>query len=252
MLSMLMFLLGIVGYVSIPKEEAPDVSLPQLYISTSLSGISAADADKLLTIPISNEMKGLNGLSEISSTSSIGHSSVVLEFTADTLIKDVLPDVRENLDKAKVQLPDDATEPRIIEINPSLFPIFVVNLFGDVEENELHTISKSLRKKIESLDGVVEASLLGGREEVLEILVDPSAVESYGLDLQQVVALVQSNNRLVAAGSIESDEGSYSVKLPGLIQSLDDVLSLPVKTVGSRVITYSDIAYGRYTFKDPS
>lgn len=130
-------------------------------------------------------------------------------------------------------------------------PMLVLNLAGNVPERALTNIAKKLREKLEGISGVLEVNLIGAREELMEVVVDPLAMESYGLDQAQIVAFVANNNKLVAAGAMQSTEGRFPVKVPGVFESPEDVLNLPIKAVGERVVHFKDIAQVRRTYKDP-
>jgi multidrug efflux pump len=129
-------------------------------------------------------------------------------------------------------------------------PMLVLNLAGNVPERTLTTIAKDLEEKLEGLGGVLEVNLIGTREELMEVVVDPLAMESYGLDQAQIIQFVSRNNRLVAAGALHSSEGRFPVKVPGVFESAEDVLDLPIKAVGERVVHFGDIAQVRRTYKD--
>ncbi len=251
MLLFLVIVSGIVAYGVIPKEESPDVTLPQLYVSTSLDGISAKDADKLLAHPIVSELEGIDGLNKIASTGAEGYAAISLEFDSDVDIDKALVDVREQVDRAKASLPDDAREPTITEINVALFPILVIALSGSLEDRVLFQVAESLQDRLETVPGVLEAKIEGDREEFAEVIVNPYALEAYNLNLQEVIRLISSNNRLVAAGALDTGQGRFSVNVPGLLESESDILNLPIKAVGDKIVTYRDIAVGRRAYKDP-
>lgn len=250
MLLSLVVVSGMVAYSAIPKEEAPDVNIPILYVSTSLEGISALDADKLLAAPIVRELEGIDGLTKIASTGAEGYAAITLEFDSDVNIDLILPDVRANVDKAKNNLPTDARDPSITEINVALFPVLVITMSGNIDEAILYKFVEDLQDGLESLPGVLEANIRGEREEFAEIIINPYALETYNLNIDELIGLVASNNRLVAAGALDTGEGRFGVKVPGLLEDEQDILNLPIKVVNDKVITYQDIAVGRRTYKD--
>lgn len=250
MLVALIVVSGISAYSSIPKEEGPDVNIPVLYVSTSLEGISSVDADKLLAAPIVRELEGIDGLEKITSTGAEGYAAINLEFDSSVDIDEILPDVRANVDKAKNNLPADASDPFITEINVALFPVLVITMSGNVDEAVLYTFVDELQDVLEGLPGVLEANIRGEREEFAEIIVNPYSLEAYNLNLDELIGLVSSNNRLVAAGALDTGQGRFGVKVPGLLEDEEDILNLPIKVVNDKVITYQDIAVGRRTYKD--
>ncbi|MBE8182481.1 MAG: efflux RND transporter permease subunit [Candidatus Portiera sp.] len=250
MLVALIIISGISAYSAIPKEEKPDVAIPILYVSTSLEGISAADADKLLASPIVRELEGIDGLEKITSTGAEGYAAINLEFDSGVDIDEILPYVRASVDKAKNNLPEAARDPYITEINVALFPVLVITMSGNVDEVVLYKFVEELQSGLEGLSGVLEANIRGERTEFAEIIVNPYSLEAYNLNLDELIGLVSSNNRLVAAGALDTGEGRFGVKVPGLLEDEQDILNLPIKVVNDKVITYRDIAVGRRTYKD--
>ncbi|WP_240223464.1 efflux RND transporter permease subunit [Rheinheimera hassiensis] len=251
MLLLFLFIAGITAYQSIPKEANPDVAIPMMYVSMSLDGISPEDGERLLVRPMEHELRSLEGIKKMTSTSSEGHASVMLEFDAGFDADKALADVRVKVDAARAKLPSEADEPTVNEINVALFPVLSVGLSGPISENQLVFIARQLQENIEAIPEVLEVDIGGDREDLLEIVVDPQVLEGYGLDYQQLFTLVSNNNRLVAAGSLDTGAGRMAMKVPGVIENLDDVLSMPIKVDGDTVITFGDVATISRSFKDP-
>jgi multidrug efflux pump len=248
----LVLIAGSVAYVTIPKESDPDVNIPIIYVSMTHEGISPEDAERLLVRPMEKELRGIEGVKEMRSTAGEGHASVLLEFEAGFDSDAALIDVREKVDVAKSELPEDTDEPTVNEVNVGLFPVLVVVLSGDVPERTLLRLSRNLRDEVEGLPGVLEADIAGDRDEVLEIVIDPLRLESYNISYEQLLTTVSRNNQLIAAGAYDTGNGRFAIKVPGLFKSLDDILSLPVKVEGDAVVTVRDITSVRRTFKDPT
>ncbi|TNF14073.1 MAG: efflux RND transporter permease subunit, partial [Pseudomonadales bacterium] len=253
-LLILLFLLcgGLLAYVAMPKESNPDVTIPMIYVSVTLEGISPEDGDRLLVRPLEQELRSLEGVKEMSSVSSEGHSSVTLEFDAGFDAKVALADVREKVDTARSKLPDEADEPTVTEVNVALFPVLSVGLSGPIAETELVYIARRLKENIEGIGEVLSVTIGGDREDLMEIVVDPQVLDSYGIDYNELFNLVSRNNRLVAAGSLDTGAGRMSMKVPGVIEDLEDVMNMPIKVVGDSVVTFADVATIRRTFKDPT
>ncbi|MCG7954755.1 MAG: efflux RND transporter permease subunit, partial [Candidatus Thiodiazotropha endolucinida] len=252
LLSLLFILLaGAMAYNGIPKESEPDIAVPIIYVSMSHEGISPEDAERLLVRPMEKELQSIAGLKEMKSTAGEGHASVQLEFSAGFDSKQALTDVREKVDIAKVKLPDATDEPEVVEVNVALFPVLTVSLSGPIPERSLVNIARDLQDRIEALPGVLEAEIGGDREALLEVVVDPAIMETYGVEYDELISMVTNNNRLVAAGAMDTGAGRLVLKVPGVIEELDDVLQLPVKVDGDRVITFGEVASIRRSFKDP-
>ncbi len=251
-LVLLFFLLsGVLSYLAIPKEAEPDVAIPIIYVSMGHEGISPEDSERLLVRPMETELQSIPGVKQITSTASEGHGSVMLEFDAGFDPGTALADVREKVDIAKSKLPGDTDDPVVNEINVALFPVLTVSLAGPIPERSLLRIARDLKEKIEAQPGVLEVNIGGEREEVLEIVVDPVVMETYQVRYDELFGLINSNNLLVAAGAIDTGAGRMVLKVPGVVEDIQDILSMPVKVTGDTVITFGDVASVSRTFKDP-
>ena len=253
-LLLLLFLMlgGLAAYVAIPKEANPDVSIPIIYVSVTLEGISPEDAERLLVRPLEQELRSLEGIKEMRSMANEGQASVTLEFDAGFDAKLALADVREKVDTARSKLPEEAEEPTVNEVNVALFPVLSIGLSGPIAETELVYIARRLKENVEGIAEVLSVEIGGDREDLLEIVVDPQVLDSYGIDYNELFNLISRNNRLVAAGSLDTGAGRMSLKVPGVIEDLEDVLSMPIKVVGNSVVTFGDVATIHRTFKDPT
>jgi len=247
----LIFVTGVYSYLTIPKEAQPDITIPYVYVSMHHEGISPEDAERMLVRPVEKELRGIDGLKEMSATAYEGGANVMLEFEAGLDIDPIIQDVREKVDIAKAELPEETDEPVVSEINLALEPVIVVSLSGNIPERQLLRMAKTLRDELEGISEVLEVDIGGEREEVVELVVDPTAFETYSLSLEEIAMAARRNNMLVAAGNLDSGSGRIPIKVPGLFESAEDILNLPIKTVGDTVIRTADIAQILPTFKDP-
>lgn len=249
---MLILSVGAYAYVSIPKEANPEVPLPLFYVSTGLDGISPADAERLLLEPMETEFGSISGLMSMNSDATEGFASIQLEFTPGGDNQEALDKVREAADRAQGDLPEDARDITITEINTALFPIITAILSGPVPERTLNDLANQMQTEIEGLSGVLEVDIGGQRFEFLEVLIDPTVFQTYNLSFDELIGQIQRNNMLIAAGAIETGSGRIVLKVPGLIENLEDVMAMPVKVRGNAVVTFGDVATIRRTFEDPS
>ncbi|MGE3933686.1 MAG: efflux RND transporter permease subunit [Rhodospirillaceae bacterium] len=246
----LLFVAGWLSYVNVPKEAAPDVNIPIIYVSMTYRGISPEDAERLLVRPMEKELRSVEGAKEMRATAHQGGAYVLLEFEAGFDAQKALDDVRDKVDIAKSELPARTDEPLVHEVNFSLFPVLVVTLGGDVPERTLLRLARDLKEKVEALPNVLEAKVGGDREEQVDIVIDPLLLESYGLDARQIIDFVGRSNQLIAAGSLDSGSGRFAIKVPGLLETGRDILDLPIKVSGDAVVRVRDIASVRRTYKD--
>ncbi|MEO0760385.1 MAG: efflux RND transporter permease subunit, partial [Pseudomonadota bacterium] len=241
---------GAFAYSTLPKEGAPDIDLPVLYVSVPLPGVSAPDAERLLVKELEQELRGVEGLDEMTGIATENHAGILLRFGFDWDQEAVLADVRDRVNRAEAQFPEDAEEPVIREVNLSEFPVIVVSLSGQVPERTLLRAAKDMQRRLESIPAVLEAELQGHRDEMVEVIVDPLAMESYDLTVADLFNVVDRNNRMVPAGTIDSGSGEFSVSVPGAFEGPADVFDLPVRVNGDRVVRIGDIADIRRTFED--
>ncbi|HVV78353.1 MAG TPA: efflux RND transporter permease subunit [Pseudolabrys sp.] len=251
-LALLAFLLiaGFVAYVTIPKEAEPDVRIPIIYVQLSQRGISPEDSERLLLRPVETQLKSVANVKEMRSTAFEGGGYVLLEFEAGFNSSAALADVRAKVDQAKHDMPRDMDEPQVLEVNLSLYPVLVVALSGNVPERSLLRIAQTAKNAIEQVPGVLSATLQGSRDEAVEIVAEPMLMKSYGVSIDQMTAITQASNSLVAAGALEGQTGRFAVKVPALIEKPQDVLGIPVVASQGAAVTLGDVATVKPTFKD--
>ena len=237
-------------YISIPKEAVPDVNIPIIYVSLSQKGISANDSERLLVKPIEDEVKTVEGIKEIRSTAYTGGGNVLLEFDAGFDADKAMDDIREKVDRAKGDLPSEADEPTVNEVNISAFPIILISLSGNLPDRTLQDLAENLQDEIETIPSVLEAKIGGRRNEQVDVIIDTLALEGYNINIENLINTVNQNNMMVSAGEQDTGDGSFNIKVPGLYETIDDVLDTPIKTFGDSVITFRDIAKVKRTFED--
>ena len=237
-------------YISIPKEAVPDVNIPIIYVSLSQKGISANDSERLLVKPIEDEVKTVEGIKEIRSTAYTGGGNVLLEFDAGFDADKAMDDIREKVDRAKGDLPNEADEPTVNEVNISAFPIILISLSGNLPDRTLQDLAENLQDEIETIPSVLEAKIGGRRNEQVDVIIDTLALEGYNINIENLINTVNQNNMMVSAGKQDTGDGSFNIKVPGLYETIDDVLDTPIKTFGDSVITFRDIAKVKRTFED--
>jgi len=242
---------GMIAYYQIPKESTPDVKIPIIYVSLIHEGISPQDAQRLLLRPLEQELHNIEGVKDMRSTAYEGGGNIILEFAAGFDSDRARYDVRDRVDLARPKLPQDTEEPLINEINLSLFPVLIVKLSGQIPQRTLYRMARDLRDAIEgSLPSVRKAEIMGDQKEAVEILLDPTQVEGYGLAFDQVIQNITLNNQLIPAGNLEMSKGRFAIKVPGILETLLDIQQLPVAANQDAVIRLEDLAEVRRTFKD--
>jgi len=252
-LSLMFFLLlmGIFAYRNIPIEMEPNIEVPIAVVTIVHEGISPEDAERLIILPLETEVRAMEKVEEIRGYASEGQATLVVEFDIEVDSDDAAIKLNEAIDRARPKIPSTAEEPIVNTISTVDFPGIVVNLSGEnVPERVLYQLAVKLKEDIESSPDVQEARLSGQRQEILEVLLDPALMESYGITAEELIANVFQNNRLVAAGAMDAGNGRFAVKVPGLIETSLDAYRIPVKRDGDTVITLEQVASIQRTFAD--
>ncbi len=246
----LSLLVGGYAYWSLPKEGEPDIEIPALFVSVPFPGISAADSETLLVKVMETELSDLDGLKKMSAAAAENYAGVALEFEFGWNKSEIIADVRDAMNTAEGKFPDGVEKYTINEINFSEFPIIIVNLTGEVPERTMARVAKDLQDRVEELESVLEAGVAGNRDEMVEVIIDPLRLESYNVTAGELITVVQNNNQLIAAGEIESSQGTFAVKIPSSFEGPRDIYELPIKKNGDSMVTLGDLATIRLTFED--
>ncbi len=241
---------GVYSYITIPKESNPDIDIPIFYVSVPQPGISAQDSERLILRPLENKLKGMDGLKQIQSIGAEDYGAVILEFDIKIDNEKTLADIRSKISEVESELPDEANEPKVVEINFALIPSIIVTVSGNVPERTLNKFANNLQDEIEELDSVLSADLAGARDEMVEVIIDTSKLESYNLTAFELINAINQNNKVVSAGSVESENGKFSIKVPGLFKTIQDVYSIPIKRNGDITISLGELAEIKRTFAD--
>ena len=248
----LSLVVGTAAYVGLPKEGEPDIDIPGLFVSVPFPGISAEDSERLLVRPMETEFQDLDGLTKITATAAEGYAGMFIEFEFGWDKSATIADVRDAMGRAGAQFPVGAENYSINEINFSEFPIIIVALSGAAPERTLIRLANDMQTALEALTPVLEAGLAGTRDEMLEVILDPLALEAYDVSAADLINAVVNNNQLIAAGEVETESGAISVKIPSSFDSPADVYGLPITVNGDRVVTLGELAEIRLTYEDRS
>ncbi|HEV2363427.1 MAG TPA: efflux RND transporter permease subunit [Caulobacteraceae bacterium] len=243
---------GLFAYLTLPREADPDITVPFIVVQVPYPGVSPEDSERLLVRPLERELRTIRGLKEMNARALPGLAVITLEFEVNFDKNKVLEDVRAKVDLARGRFPPDALPPDIEEENVSDNPSIGVVLFGEAPERTLDATAQELKQRLESLPGVLRADLYGGREEVMEVTVDPVRMQTYGVSATDLAQVIGRNNQLIPAGDLNTRQAEFAVKIPGVVRSPEDILRLPIKTSGDKVVTIGDIGEVRRTFKEPT
>ncbi|HVZ92488.1 MAG TPA: efflux RND transporter permease subunit [Rhizomicrobium sp.] len=241
---------GVIAFNSIPKEAQPDIPIPILIVQVSYPGISPEDSERLLVKPLETYLRSVEGLKTMTARAYSGTAVIILEFDVNFQKQKALEDVRAQVEEARGFLPPEADPPTVNEINIAQQPVISVALYGDVPDRTLLKLARNLKDQIKLVPSVLDVDIDGDRKEMLEIDIDPAKLESFGISQQEMFNAVSNNNRLIAAGLIDTGHGSFAVKVPGVIRNASDLLNLPIRSTQNATVTLGQVAQVHRTFYD--
>ncbi|HEY8571044.1 efflux RND transporter permease subunit [Phenylobacterium sp.] len=245
-------LFGFMAYLTMPREAQPDIKLPYISVIVPFPGVSPEDSERLLVKPLEVQLQTLKGVKHMNAVARQNLAIITLEFDPSFSTEQALADVRAKVDLARGRFPPDAEEPIIQEQGFADQPVIGIVLSGSAPERELTRIARDLKERLESSPGVQEVFESGVREELLEVSIDPVRMEALNVTAGEVAQVIARNNQLVPAGNLRTGAGSFAVKVPGVVQGPADILALPIKKNGDRLVTLGDIGDVRRTFKEPA
>jgi len=250
-LAALILIFGSYCYTVMPRESEPDITIPNVFISTNYRGVSSVDIETSVTMNIEKKLKGLDGLKKIQSVSSEGMSSINIEFVTGTDIDKALQDVKDKVDEAMGDLPDDLDEdPSVFEVNFSELPIVVFSLSGTCGLSCLKNIADDLEDEIEAVAGVLEVEVTGGVEREIRVEVFPEKLAYYGLAITSFEEVLLSENKNTSGGSLRLGSGRFLLRVPGEFTSPDEIYGLVLGTHHGEPVYLKDVAQVVDNFKE--
>ena len=249
-LGLTIVLLGGYSYVSLPREAAPDIPIPYVLVTTIYEGVSPEDIETSVTMKIEKELNGIRGVEEITSSSAEGMSLISVEFEPDVPSEVALQRVRDRVDLAQGELPQEAEEPVIKEINFAEFPIMLVSISGDVSPVQLKEIADDVQDALEAVPGVLKVEMAGDLEREIRLEFDPERLAEYNLTITEILALIPSENVNISAGGLETEGTRFNVRVPAEFVTPEEVDHLLLTVRDGGPIYLADVATVRYTFKD--
>jgi multidrug efflux pump len=249
-LGIIIILLGSYSYITLPREAAPDIPIPYILVTTTYEGVSPEDMESSVTMKIEKELNGVRGVEEITSSSAEGISLISVEFTPDVPSEVALQRVRDRVDLAKGDLPTEADEPIIKEINFAELPIMLISISGNVSPVQLKEVADDVQDALEAVPGVLKVDMAGDLEPEIRLEFNPDRVASYNLTIPEILALIPSENVNISAGGLETKGTKFNVRIPAEFVKPEEVNHLLLTVRDGKPIYLSDVAAVDYTFKD--
>jgi multidrug efflux pump subunit AcrB len=244
---------GIYQFLTLPKEQFPEIVIPTMYVQTIYVGNSPKDIENLVTRPLEKQIKSISGvkINKFSSVSQQDFSAITVEFSTDVKPDLALQKVKDAVDKAKSDLPNDLTQqPRVIEVNFSEQPIMYVNLSGNYNLVQLKKYADDLKDKLESVSQINRVDLVGAPEREFQINVDNYRMQSAGITFDDISAAIQRENLDLSGGLLEVGTMNRNLQLKGQLKNANDIANIIIRNTSGAPIYLKDVAKIKDTVKN--
>ena len=252
-LTLLIIITGWMAYVNMPKELYPEVTFPYIMVQTIYPGNAPTDIENLITRPIEKEIDGIKGIKTIKSTSMQDVSMINVEFTFETDLQEALNDVKDAVDKAKINLPDDLDkDPTVKDIDLSEFPVINVNLYGDFSLDELKKYADKLDDRFATIPEVSKVNIQGINDKEVQINVDYPKMEARKVSFRDIQNAIAQENLSLSAGNLKLNGTQRTIRIDGEFKTVDDIKNVIIKHTKGNIVYLKDIATVQETYADPN
>lgn len=242
MLSVGLMVLGIVGYRYLGVDLFPDINFPVVVISTPYPGAAPKEVESLVTRPVEDAVASITGVDKLRSYSREGLSTVVIEFTLETPIKDAAQDVRDRMGSVRGSLPRDVLDPVISRLDPNASPIMIYTFSGPQRADELRQYAdKFIKSKLEQIEGVAAVQVSGGLQREIQLDLDPQKLEAYGLSVQQVANFLSGENVNIPAGRLSTGLNEVSLRTLGEFESVEQIGKIAIISANNTQVLIQDL-----------
>ncbi|KAA3617295.1 MAG: efflux RND transporter permease subunit [Calditrichaeota bacterium] len=241
---------GLVSYNNLAVESFPSIEQPFVIVAVPYTGVSPEDMETLVANPLEKKIKEITKIKKISSASLEGYTNITIEFESDIEVDDAVRKVREKVDQARPDLPDDIEEPVVQEVNMENFPIMLVSIVGNQSLVRLKKIAEDLQDKFEQITGVLEVNISGGLEREVKVNLNARRLEYYNLGTKDVTDAIRNENITTPGGSIDGGGLKYTVRIPGEFDTVDELQTIVVKHVNGQPVYLRDLADVKFGFKE--
>ncbi len=244
-------LAGIMSYIKLPKEQFPEVVIPQIYVATVYPGTTPTDMENLVTKQIEKQVKSISGVKKVTSNSIENFSNVIVEFNTDVDMKDAKRLVKEKVDAAKNDLPNDLpNDPQVMEVDVSQIPIMNVNLSGDYDLEQLKEFAEDLQDKVEALSEITRVDIIGALDREIQIDVDLYKISASRISMQDIENAIAYENANISGGTIRMGALRRSLSVNGNFKNIEQVQNIVVRAGSGATVYLKDIAEVRDSFKE--
>lgn len=242
-LTLMLVFFGFYSYNQMPRESFPEIVVPMIFVQTIYPGNSPVDIENLITRPIEKELKGMDGVKKISSASYQDVSTIIVEFDTNVEVKQALQDTKDNVDKARSELPGDLEDdPLVLDLDFSEFPILNVNISGDFSMRDLKAYAEILQDEFESLSEISEAAIRGIDDREIQINVDPYKLEARGMSFEDIATALRLENVTIGAGNFTADNTRRVVRTEAEYTNMDEIRNTIIKLNEGKPVYVRDVA----------
>lgn len=250
-LAFLISVMGIMTYINLPKDSYPEIEQPTIYVGTPYPGNSPVDMENLVTRPIEKELNTISEIDNIKSTSVQDYSTIIIEFDPKTSVEDALTKVKDAVDRAQPELPEDLpADPNVFELNFSEFPIFNINLSGDFKLEELKYYAEYLEDEIEKMSEISKVEIRGIDEKELKIKVDPYELEARKLNFSDLENAIKAENITLSGGNMLDDGIRRNIRVVGEFTDPQQLEDIVVKNEKGNIVYLRDVAKVEFDYKE--
>lgn len=243
---------GLYAVASIPKEATPDISIPLGIVTTVLPGASSADVERLITDKIESGVLGVERVSKVTSSSAEGVSTVSVEFDASADIDESIQSLKDAVDKVRSELPDEATDPIVSDVNFADSPVLIVSVSGNLAPAELTTLGENLSDELKRVSGVSKVVVSGTRDRQVQVIVKEERLRQFGLSLGDVTNALRAAGVAAPAGAITVDGVRYAVRFESAVRTTDQVANVAIASPTGAILHVRDVAEVIDGLEDPT
>ncbi len=246
-----LFIFGLLTIDRLPRELQPEVEIPYAVVATAYPGSSPLDVEQQITKKIENQITNISGIKNLDSSSSLGFSSVAVEFEADQDITESVRTLEDEVSKIESDLPEEAAAPQVIEINLSDEPIFVATLNSEqYDVADVKEFSQNIEDKLKGIPYVSDVKIVGGRDRIIKVDADQKKLAQYNLSISNLIGAIATNNTNFPAGTLELDNYKYSFRIEGEFKNAEDISKLAVAYQENKPILLEDVAEVKIGFNE--
>lgn len=250
-LTFIIAVMGILTYVSLPKDSYPEIKQPTIYVGVPYPGNSPIDMENLVTRPIEKEINAISEVTHIKSTAVQDYTTVIVEFDPKTTVEEALTKVKDAVDKAKPELPDDLpNDPNVFELDFSEFPILNINLSGNYGMEELKDYAENLEDEIEKVSEISKVEIRGVGEKEVKIKVNPYELEARLVSFGDIESAVSAENVTLSGGNVLDNEVRRTIRVVGEFSDPTQLEDIVVKNENGNIVYLRDVAEVEFDYKE--